>query len=463
MVKRVFRTLIILLCLCVSGIAATFAVSPSVSAETAEERKVRLELELENVERQILKQQVLVEDKQAERQSLERDLNILDAQIKKARLGIQARALTIEQLDDQINDKEVVITELDKKLSRQRQSLGQLLRKTQEIDDYSLIEVMLGKNNLSYFFEDLESFHAIKASLNTSLDELKDIKGSAEEQKQLLEEKQLSEAEMKSLQEEEKIKIEGQEKSKEKILTVTKGEEKAYASLLESQKKTASQIRAQLFALSGGGAAIPFPVAVDLAEFASAQTGVPPALVLAILEQESSYGSNIGSCVYDDVVQGKAVMHPDRDQPVFKVIADILGFDPRSQQVSCPWIRSGTRIGWGGAMGPSQFIPSTWAMYGGVKNVGGVWGYEKSSDMIRSLTGKDAPSNPFDNQDAFMATALLMRDNGAASTYKSQWTAAVRYFAGWGGASNPINFPYGDNVMARKARLEGEMKILEGG
>ena len=83
--------------------------------------------------------------------------------------------------------------------------------------------------------------------------------------------------------------------------------------------------------------------------------------------------------------------------------------------------------------------------------------------MIRSLTGKDAPSNPFDNQDAFMATALLMRDNGAASTYKSQWTAAVRYFAGWGGASNPINFPYGDNVMARKARLEGEIKILEGG
>ena len=432
-------------------------------AETDAERKQRLELELQNVERQILKQQVLVEDKQAERQSLERDLNLLDAQIKKARLGIQARALAIEQLDDQIGDKEVVITELDRRLERQRKSLGQLLRKTQEIDDYSFVEIMLSKQQFSYFFDDLEHFHAIKASLNESLELLKEIKSDTEEQKQLLEGKQLSEEEMKRVQESEKKTIEQREKEKTQILTVTKGEEKAYQTLLENQQKTAAQIRAQLFALSGGGAAIPFPDAVDLAEFASARTGVPTALVLAILEQESSYGSNIGHCAYDDIVQGKAVMHPDRDQPVFKVIAEVVGFDPRSQQVSCPWIRQGTRIGWGGAMGPSQFIPSTWAIYGGIKNIGGVWSYDKASDFIRSLTGKGSASNPFNNQDAFMATALLMRDNGAGSTYKSQWTAAVRYFAGWNGANNPINFPYGDNVMTRKARLESEIKILRGG
>jgi hypothetical protein len=63
-----------------------------------------------------------------------------------------------------------------------------------------------------------------------------------------------------------------------------------------------------------------------------------------------------------------------------------------------------------------------------------------------------------------MATALLMRDNGGVGgAYKAEWTAAIRYFSGWGGASNPINFPYGDNVMARKARLENEIRILGGG
>lgn len=436
----------------------------SVTAETDAERKLRLETELQNVERQILKQQVLVEDKQLERQSLERDMQILDAQIKKAKLGIQARALAIEQLGGQIEDKASVIDELSDRLDRQRQSLGQLLRKTQEIDDYSLVEIMLGKQQFSRFFEDLESFQSIKSSLNQSLSILKEIKSDNEEQKSSLEIKQLSEAQLKEMQEQERKATELREKEKGKILTVTKGEEKAYQTLLESQQKTASQIRAQLFSLSGGGAAIPFPIAVDYAESASKQTGVPTALILAILEQESSYGSNIGSCSFNDIVQGKPVMHPDRDQPVFLVVASIVGFDPKSQQVSCPWIRSGERIGWGGAMGPSQFIPSTWAMYGGVVNNGNGWVYDKGSDKIRSLTGKGSASSPFNNQDAFMATALLMRDNGAAGgTYKAQWTSAVRYFAGWGGATNPINFPYGDNVMARKARLESEIKILQGG
>lgn len=432
-------------------------------AETDAERKKRLEQELQNVERQILKQQVLVEDKQLERQSLERDLDILDAQIEKALLGIQARGVAIEQLGDQIEDKAAVVDELNNRLDKQRQSLGQLLRKTQEIDDYSLVEVMLGNKNLSRFFEDLESFQSIKSSLNESLSILTDIKTDTIEQIEFLEDKQLSEAEMKELQEQEKETIEAREAEKEVILEVTKGEEAAYQELLEVQQKTAAQLRAALFELSGGGGAIPFPEAVALAEFASARSGVSAALILAILEQESAYGSNIGSCAYDDVVHGREVMHPDRDQPVFLAIADVLGFDARRQQISCPWIRSGERIGWGGAMGPSQFIPSTWAIYGGIVNNGAGWVYEKSNDVIRSLTGKSSASNPFNNQDAFMATALLMRDNGAINgNYKAEWTAAIRYFAGWSGASNPINFPYGDNVMSRKSRLENEIRILTG-
>jgi peptidoglycan hydrolase CwlO-like protein len=434
------------------------------SAETEAERKARLEAALQEVEAQIETQQVLVESKQQERQSLERDINLLDAEIEKAKLGIQARAYTIEQLSDQIDDKEGVIAELNDRLRRQRQSLAQLLRNTQEIDDYTLAEILLSNENFSYFFDDLERFQSIKEKLNESVGILRQIRGDTEEQIESLEERQLTEAEQKRLQEQEKQAIEQKETEKEQILEVTKGEEALYQALLEQTQKTAAQIRAQLFELSGGGGPIPFPEAVALASVASEQTGVATALILAILEQESAYGANIGGCVYDDVVHGRAVMHPDRDQPVFTALADVLGFDPRSQQISCPWIRSGERVGWGGAMGPSQFIPSTWAHYGGLVETGSGWTYQKGVDYIRKLTGKDAPSSPFNNQDAFMATALLMRDNGAGGgTYKTEWTAAIRYFAGWNGASNPINYPYGDNVMSRRARLQGEINVLRGG
>lgn len=438
-------------------------VYPSVSfGETEAERRARIEKELQQIEIQILQQQVLVEDKQLERQSLERDLDIIDAEVTKARLGIQARSVAIAQLTEQIDDKKVVIEILTDRLETQRQSLSELIRKTQEVDDFSLIEVLLSNKNFSEFFTDFESFRAVNDSLKNSLNALEEIKMDTEQQKSSLEEKKLTEAEMKQIQELQKQEIEQKEAEKEKILEVTKGEEEAYQQLLEAQQKTASELRAQLFELLGGGGGIPLPEAINLAEYASAQTGVPAALILAILEQETNLGSHLGSCVYNDSRVGRPVMHPDRDQPVFEAIATILGFDARSQIVSCPLIRGGERIGWGGAMGPSQFIPSTWAIYGGIVNNGSGWVYEQSSDAIRRINKTSSPANPYNNQDAFIATALLLRDNGANGSYASDRLAALRYYAGWGGANNPANAFYGDQVMNRKSRLENEIRILGG-
>lgn len=423
----------------------------AVHAETKEERRVRLEAELQDIERQILKQQVLVEDKQLERQSLERDVAILDAEIERARLNIKARTVNIQQLGTQIGDKQLTINELNERLEKQRQSLGQLIRKTNEVDDFTLVEILMGNDNLSKFFEDLESFQSIKTSLKESVDSLEDTKSDTYEQKLTLEDKQAAELELRKLQELEKATIEEKEAEKNRILQVTKGEEAAYQSLLNEQQKTASQIRQQLFELRDTGA-IPFPEAVRLATFAGERSGVRPALIMGILTQETRLGENLG------VVGGwREHAHPTRDRPLFPVIAETVGFDPDAVPVS-----AAPSYGYGGAMGPSQFIPSTWAIYGGYeKDASGQWSYVKSKDLIRSLLGKSSPSNPYNNQDAFMATALLLRDNGAgAGTYAAERLAALRYFAGWGNASNPSYAFYGDGVMGHTQRIQQEINIL---
>lgn len=437
---------------------------PSVPAlaETEAERRARLEAELQNVERQILTQSRLVEDKQLERQSLERDISLIEGQIKQAQLGIQARGVAIAQLSDQIGEKEVVLSILEEKTKKQKESLADLVRKSSLMEDYSLVEVLLSKQSFSEFFTDIATFNSLKESLSESLDALRSIQNDTLAQKEQLSSKQETEAEMKRIQELQKREIERKESEKEQILKVTKGEEKAYQQLLESQQKTAAQLRNALFQLLGGGGGIAFPEAVRLAQYASRQTGVEAGLVLAILEQETNLGSNLGSCVYNDLRGGKVVMHPDRDAPIFEAIASILGFDARTKQVSCPITSNGERYGWGGAMGPSQFIPSTWAVYGGIVNTGSGWVYSESSDAIRRINGTGSAANPFNNQDAFIATALLLRDNGANGTYAGNRLAALRYYAGWGGANNPANAFYGDQVMTRKARLDGEIKILAG-
>jgi len=456
-VNRFFKTTVTCL------LIGSFVFPGFAAAETDAERKLRLETALKQVEQQITLQQQLVDTKKTQRVSLERDVTIIQSEINKAQLGIQARAIAIAQLSDQIGDKIVVLQILDERLNRQQQSLADLVRKSAAVDDFSLVEVMLSRKNFSEFFTDFARFQAIKESLNESMAVLDGIQADTYEQKSLLENKQGTEAEMKRIQELEKLGIQKKETDKKQILTVTKGQEAEYQKLLKAQQKTAAELRNALFALLGGGGGIPLPEAVRLAEYASGKTGVQPAMILAILEQETNLGSNLGSCVYNDTRGDRAVMHPERDQPVFLAIAGILGFDARTRSVSCPLMRGGVRTGWGGAMGPSQFIPSTWATYGGIVNSSGTWVYSESSDAIRRINGTGAPASPFNNQDAFIATALLLRDNGATGTYASDRLAALRYYSGWGGASNPANAFYGDGVMNRKAKFEGQIRVLKGG
>lgn len=452
-----FVRLLSLLIIC----GALFSAS-SVQAETETERKARLENELQQVERQILTQQRLVEDTQLERQTLERDVTLIQGQIKKTQLGIQARSIAIAQLSDQIGEKEAVLQILEDRLNRQQQSLADLVRKSSKMDDFSLVEVLLSKKTFSEFFSGVEQFQSIKGSLNESLGILNGIKQDTNDQKSSLETKQQTEAQMKQIQEQQKREIQSKENEKAKILTVTKGQEAEYQKLLQSQQQTAAELRNQLFELLGGGGGIPLPEAVRLAKYAEGKTGVSAALILGILEQETNLGSNLGACVYNDIRGSRTVMHPDRDMPIFLAIAKILGFNPRTQVVSCPMMSGGQPAGWGGAMGPSQFIPSTWAIYGGIVNTGDGWVYRASDDAIRRINGTGLSANPFNNQDAFLATALLMRDNGADNTYAGDRLAALRYYAGWGGASNPANAFYGDGVMNRKAKFIGQIKVLNG-
>jgi septal ring factor EnvC (AmiA/AmiB activator) len=270
---------------------------------------------LSQIDQQILDQQKLVDEKKSERQSIERDVAILEAEIKKSQLAIQARAISIKNLGAQIGEKEEVVTVLDSRLEKQRQSVASLLRKTQEIDNNSLVELMLTNQNFSEFFADFEDYRTIGNSLRQSLQVLGDIKVDTLEQKRSLEDKQSEEARHKKLQEEEKSTIEAKEAEKSEILQVTKGQEAVYQAHLAETQRTASQLRAALFELAGGSGKIPFPQAVQLAKVASERTGVPAALILAILEQESSFGSNIGQCTYNQEVQGKPTMGPGLSLP----------------------------------------------------------------------------------------------------------------------------------------------------
>jgi len=402
--------------------------------ETPQDRRARLERELASIEQDIAEKRGVLSEKQKERQSLERDIAVLDNQIAVAQKQIKHRDLTISKIRDDITDKRVAITEVDKKVARSAQSLAQLIRRTREIDDISLAELVLS-GSITDFFEDIDDFERVQRDLDMSFDEMATLRSDLSTRKVVLEEKQTEEQELRSIQVLEKQAIERKEKEKQGILTVTKGVEKTYQQLIAEREKQASAIRAALFEFRDSKA-IPFGTAYQYAKEAEAMTGVRPALTLAILREETNLGENVGRCTYHDA------MHPTRDVPVFLKITEELGIDASTMKVSCK-----PSYGWGGAMGPAQFIPSTWILY---------------KDRIASASGQ-SPPNPWTARTAIFASALLMADNGAdLGTRASERLAALRYFAGWANANKKAYAFYGDDVMDFADQYQRDINILEG-
>ncbi len=433
------------------GVFHNVSYAQTTADKQVEQRKAQLEAKLAEIEKEIEGQQTLLDGKQKERVSLERDVAILDAKIDKAKLSIRARDLEIKRILQDISGKQKTIGSLDNKLQREKESLAQLMRRTNEIDNYSLAEVILGNQNLSSFFEDLDNFDAIKSGLSDSFYEIGVTKNDTQAQKSTLESRRSSKQELRNIQELEKHKIESQEKKRQRILRITKGEEAAYQRLITVNLKSAAEIRAELFTLRGS-APIPFAEAYQYALDASRVTGVRPALILGVIAQESNLGENVGQCLVTNEPRkgdGKGVntgryfskvMKPNRDVDPFLAIVRELGINPYAQVVSCP-----PSYGYGGAMGPAQFIPSTWDLY--KKRI--------------AKAAKQNPPNPWDPRTAFVASALLMMDNGAdRGTYYSERLAALRYFAGWRNAKNPSYAFYGDGVMELASKYQGLIDVL---
>lgn len=163
---------------------------------------------------------------------------------------------------------------------------------------------------------------------------------------------------------------------------------------------------------------------LKFAKNASKETGVRPEFLAAIISQESSEGKNVGSCfLFDPKLFGPGIginlfsgtftgkiMKPDRDVKPFFEIMEELDRSPFFTPVSCPM-----KIGWGGAMGPMQIIPSTWILV---------------KDRTAIALGKKLV-DPWVPEDAFMAAAIRLKDLGAArGKVSNERAAACKYFSG---------------------------------
>jgi membrane-bound lytic murein transglycosylase B len=420
-----------------------------ISSSSSEAEKNYCRSELANIEKQL---EDLVK-KQAEQQkntgTLKGDVDNLTAQIKTLQTKVKARSLAIASLKVSINEKSSKIATLEDKIDKLHESIAQLLRSTNDFDNENLVHLLLSDKSLFAFYSDLESYASIKGAVKVSVDQLQGIKTETETEKKDLESKRDAETDAKASLETTQKKVAQAENEKKILLSISKNKEAEYKKLAAAKKAQADKIRSALFSLAGVSTKIEFGVALQYANNVKSVTGIDPAFLLAILTQESNLGSNVGQCYLTNAETGEGVgkntgkkftnvMKPSRDVPPFLEITNKLGFNAFQTAVSCPI--AGV-AGWGGAMGPAQFIPSTWKLF---------------QTRLESALG--SYPNPWAPKDAFMASGMYLTDLGAVGdSVSAQNKAACKYY-GSGGSS----CSYSRSVQKLKDTIQDNIDLLQG-
>jgi membrane-bound lytic murein transglycosylase B len=435
--NRYFLAVIFIFLFNLSFISPTHAQTPQ--CNTPAEKQACQDL-LKQVEAEQAQAQQQLIQAQGQSTSLSQAVAVLAAKIKSAQLDIKAKNLLIQTLGNNIQDKNDHIINLDTHIEKGKQTLSDLLRKTREIDQYSLPEVLLSQSTVAGFFKDVDAFDALQDSLQKTFNTLRADKASTTAEKDALTVRQNRETDARYAIQQQEKNIQADQIEQKQLLSISKGNEKAYTSLVAQKVAAAGQIRAALFNLAGANA-IKFGDAYNYALMVSKQTGVPPAFLLAIVTQESNLGSNVGQCYLSDpatgngvnVKSGKAVsgvMKPSRDVQPFLSITKDLGVNPYQTPVSCP-----LSYGYGGAMGPAQFIPSTWIL-------------SDFNTRVQHSLGISSMPNPWNPFHAFMAAGIYLADLGAnSSSYSAQKNAACKYYSGKSCGYATGNTSYGASVL----------------
>jgi len=398
-----------------------------------------------------------------EKKSLSNQIYILSNKIKNLDYQIYQGNIIIKDLGSQIVGTQSSIDKTNLRIGGIKENLASILQLRYEEDQTSLVEIFLTEENLSNFFDNLMALESLNLKTQELLGNIKNLKDDLENQKKLMDEEKGSLEGMVVIQTLQKQEQQNVKNQQEYILKLTESQYQQYLKEKEETEKRAAEVRARIFELIGVPEAPTFGEALQIADTVTRVVKIRPAFLLGVISAESALGRNVGQCYITNSQTGSGVyittgnpinriIHPTRDLPIFlRLTGDNFSKTP----VSC-WIpicsagagrlsnnvsidSTGNIIcpigyvpyGFGGAMGPAQFIPSTWLLYEG---------------KITSLFGISNP-NPWNVYDSFAASSLYLYELGAGQrTLAAEKNAAHRYSGGYSW--------YASDVMKRASCIQ---------
>ena len=417
-----------------------FAV-PYVGAQDAPaDKRADLQKQIDDLEKEATQIDGVIAEIQGQKRTLSNEVAKIQNEVKKRELEIKRIDLAMKKAKLEIEKKVQDVDVLENKISKSRKSLSASLFTLYTYDRESILSVFFKNVTLSEFMSTLVGVRQVQAKIQDDLTGFHEDVLRLEDERARLEEFRKEQSDLKSIQDIEKKLLSDQKKEKDQLLTETKGKESVFQQLLTSKKRDIATLRTQLFYLERTG--ITAEDAIKYADLAAKRTGIRTAFLLALLEVETgrqfeggviSVGTNIGTGnwktdMYDCYISLRQPKTAEAAKNAFFAITSELGLNPDKMPVS-----RRPSYGCGGAMGPAQFIPTTWLLF---------------KARVGALTGHTPPS-PWNVEDAFTASALYLADSGAKSqTEAGEIRAAKAYISGKPTCSTSICRWYSNTIIS---------------
>lgn len=401
--------------------------------------------QIEELQRQIEQYQVQASEVGAQKRTLQNEIAKLNAQISQINAQISQLGASIDQTGLEIEDTSESIRNAEERIELHQKALAQYVRETHNADQKSLSEIVLQNDAFSQFFDYIHQMQVTQTNLRQTIAGIRALRERLDDERDALEEKRGELENMKALTEVQQRDLASAKGAKNTVLKATQGEEAKYQQLITKSQRDLDALKQQIYYLQQNG--ITVQDAVKYAELAAIGAGIRPAFLLALLEVESRLGQNVGTGNWRDDMylcyQRLANYYPTKrayylkraetEKNAFMTIMAQLSMDPDTVKVS-----KEPTYGCGGAMGPAQFIPSTWLAYAG---------------EVTRLTGKSV-ANPWNTEDAFTASAIKLARGGATSqTRAGEIAAAKAYISGNPNCTSAVCNSYANTIQQKAAAI----------
>lgn len=181
-----------------------------------------------------------------ERVNLQNQIAIIDNEIKKTDLDIRLLEVQIAEANLEIRQVQFEIAETEKGIDRDKEKLGSFLRSIHQQDNVGLIEILLTKESLSEFFDEMIALENVQAEVQDSVDELKIAKQRLGKKQEVLSAKKLSlEKHQRSL-EAERSRYEENVNLKRSVLAQTRQSERNFQNLVAQLKIEQANVNSEI-------------------------------------------------------------------------------------------------------------------------------------------------------------------------------------------------------------------------